>query len=196
MNILKDTALVIIIGIFIGLLTSFGQTYIPAPFTQLANSYSVWLFASFIIGYVTKSYWTAGIGGAVVQYIAIAVYYVISAIRFDSGFMISSNIVWLIGGTVAGPIIGVLAYALRHEERLRAYAIPALTSLFLSESVYQFINLGYVAEGIMFAGVGVVIGTFLVMTKKPQLLQTVALTVGMTALMYGFYGVILTKLFS
>lgn len=199
MNMLRFTLVTAAIGILLGVFTSFGQTFIPDPFRQLANSYSVWLFFSFIAGYILVSYKQALISGALLQYLAILFYYAASSIRFDMDYsiesLISLNLVWIIGGTLAGPAAG-LAGALMKEKKYVPYAIGFMAGLFLSEALYQFIALNYIGEGIVFVSAGLVFLTAGYHKVRFPLVKTLLSAALFTVIMYVGYAVVLGSLFS
>jgi len=178
------------IGILLGIVTSFGQTYLPAPFTQLANSYSIWLLFSFIVGYILKSYkmTTVASAGILVQYLAILFYYVASAIRFDMsltvGNLLSANMIWIIGGTLAGPIASLAGLAVARKSKHLPASVGFVGSLFLSEALYQFILLGYVAEGVVFSLVGFAFLLLSYYKVKYPLAKTLLSTAALTVLMF------------
>ena len=196
-NFIKDTGIILLAGAVAGVLTSYGQTYLPDHLSQIANSYAVWLAVSFATALVLRSYWTAAIGGAVIQYIAIAVYYVASDLRFDYGMpSLGANAVWIIGGTLAGPVVGWLAYSLRQKGRFHAFAIPVIGGLFFSEALYQFINLQYPIEGVIFLCMGALIVVILSYVFREHSVKFFLRLFLCTILMYFAYGVVLVSMFS
>jgi hypothetical protein len=157
-KLLKDTLIIIAIGYLTGILTSFGQTYIPDPFRQLANSYLVWLTMSFVAGMLLSSKRSSLIGGALIQYLAIAVYYIVSIYRFDTAFSFSpSNIFWIVGGTIAGPVVGLLGFLLNQKNKWFEYSVAILPILVFSDAIFQFVILNYVDTGFVFVGMGLLI---------------------------------------
>lgn len=190
----------ITVGILLGILTSFGQTFIPEPFKQLANSYSVWLFFSFIAGYLLISYKKTVVAGVLVQYLAILFYYLASSIRFNMeyslGMLISLNVVWIVGGTLAGPAAALAGALVKKKTKYLSYAIGFMAGLFISEALYQFINLGHVGEGIVFSVVALVFLGVSYYKIKYSILGTTLATLFFTGLMYVGYAYVLGTLFS
>jgi MFS family permease len=197
---LKYVVITLGIGILLGVFTSFGQTYLPEPFRQLANSYSVWLLFSFIVGYILKTYKIAGVAGVFVQYLAILFYYIASSIRFDMSFtpesLISLNIVWIVGGTLAGPIAAIAGAIAAKKTKHLSIAIGFMAGLFFSEALYQFIMLGYAAEGIVFSLVGLAFIVLAYYKTKYPVVMTLLSTVLFTSVMYVGYAYVLGALFS
>ena len=50
-------------GLIWGFLTSLGQTYLPEPLVQLTNCYSVWLFISYFVDYLSVTGGLATVAG-------------------------------------------------------------------------------------------------------------------------------------
>lgn len=200
-KIIKYLSITIVVGILLGVFTSFGQTFIPAPFTQLANSYSLWLLFSFVVGVALKTYGFASVAvaGAVVQYLAILFYYVASAIRFDMSFtlesLISLNIVWLVGGTLMGPITGVAGVIAARREKYLTVTVGFMAGLIFSEALYQFLNLGYVAEGIVFSAVGLLFLGLVYLKVRYPIRFTLLWTGLFTGLMYVGIAYVMGSLF-
>lgn len=168
-KLLNDVLIVVIIGSLTGLLTSFGQTFIPDPFRQLANSYSVWLTMSFVAGMVLNSRWSSLVGGAMVQYVAIAVYYIVSIYRFDTAFSFSpSNIFWIVGGTIGGPVVGLLGFWLNQKNKWFDFSISILPILVFSDAIFQFVILNYIGTGFVFVGLGLLIMLILRSSYNPD----------------------------
>jgi Family of unknown function (DUF6518) len=194
--------IIFIAGILLGVITSFGQTYIPQPFTQLANSYSIWLLFSFVVGYILKSYKIVAslVAGVLIQYIAILFYYVASAIRFDMPFtsesLITLNIVWIIGGTLVGPIAALAGLFVANGSKNLPVAIGFMAGLFFSESAYQFVQLGYMAEGIIFSATGILFLAIAYSKTKFPVIKTLVAAIFFTGLMYIGFAYILGAIFA
>jgi hypothetical protein len=192
---IKNVARIALFGIALGLFTSFGQTYLPDPFTQLANSYSVWLLFAFACGILVSSYRWAAVGGAVVQYLALASYYVLLHLRFDgAGFNSSSNIIWLVGGTLAGPVAGVCGKIYANRAKHSHYALSFIGAVALSEALYNFVQLRYVGEGMVFLVLAAGLVTAL-LWKYENRARTLLPLVVFTVLAYVGYAFVLMKIF-
>lgn len=188
----------LVLGISLGVFTSFGQTFIPEPFKQLANSYSVWLLFSFIGGYLLMSYKKALIAGVLIQYLAILFYYVASSIRFDMEYsfesLISLNVIWIIGGTLVGPIAALAGVLANRQTNYRPYATGFMAGLIVSEALYQFIILGYIGEGLVFLFTALVFLTISYYKTKYAVITTIIATILFTVAMYIGYAVVLRSL--
>jgi len=159
LQILRSSAIVVLGGLVLGGLTSFGQTYLPAPFTQLANSYSVWLFGSFVAGWALSSWAWALLGGVGLQLFALAGYYAVTTLRFNAGTGgWTGNAIWLAGAVCAGPLVGLAGQSLRTRyPRWQALlGTGGMAVLFLSEAAHNTFVLHYRSEGVCFAVVTIV----------------------------------------
>jgi hypothetical protein len=192
----KNIIITIALGVLLGLFTSFGQTYLPDPFKQLANSYSVWLLFAFICGLSMSRYRWALLSGAVVQYVALATYYVLIHIRFSDGsFNISSNVIWLVGGTLVGPLASLAGKLYSVRSKWSAYALSYIVGLILSESLYQFMRLQYVGEGLVFLVLSLAVAAVLLWNYQPRV-KIILPTIIVTATTYIGYAYIVTAIFN
>lgn len=191
----KNIIIIAAFGIGLGIFTSFGQTYLPDPFRQLANSYSVWLLAAFMCGqYISRFRW-ALLSGAVIQYIALATYYALIHIRFsDGGFSISANVIWLIGGTLVGPVASLAGKLYAERSKWSTYALSFIVGTILSESLYQFVQLKYAGEGLVFLVLGLAVAIGLLWNYQSRV-KTILPIVVIMAVAYIGYAYILAALF-
>ena len=190
MNLKQVISITILIGIAVGFFTSFGQTYIPGTFNQLANSYAVWLTASFVGGYLLHSKKWALLSGVLIQLIAIAVYYFVSYLRFDMTFgSYGILLFWGIGGIVMGPLLGLAGYWWRYVENKKILATALLGSLYFSEGIRNLYEFGY-SVGYVFIAIGVGILIAINNTKNDTLKSffiSIIIAAGMyVGLTYGF----------
>lgn len=192
----RNILLILLFGFGLGIFTSFGQTYLPEPFDQLANSYSVWLLFSFVCGMLLSRYRWALLAGALIQYMALATYYVLLHIRFpDAGFNTSSNIIWLVGGTLVGPVAGFCGRAYAYKSKYSTYALSFIIAVTLSEALFIFIQLRYVGEGLVFLALAAVLA-ILLLRDYSQRLQTIVPIIVLTSLAYVGFAYVLTAIFS
>lgn len=189
---MRNALVIILIGSFTGIMTSIGQTYIPGTFNQLANSYAVWLTASFIGGsYLSSKKWSV-IGGILIQIIAIVFYYLTSLVRFDMSFgSYGILLFWVIGGLLMGPVLGFVGHLWKHERQAKdQYGIVLLSALYISEGIRNLYEFGY-SVGYVFLIIGVCIITCMY-PKRTSVLKLGLITLSLTACMYGgFYLMIL-----
>ena len=198
-SLIRFVVVAVAVGVLLGVFTSFGQTILSEPFTQLANSYSIWLFFSLVAGYLLVSAKQAAIAGALLQYIAILFYYVASSIRFDMAYtienLISLNLIWIAGGTLAGPLAGVAGALIKQRHKYVPYAIGFMAGLFISEGLYQFLSLQYVGEGIVFIVTALLFLVVAYYKLKFPIVKTVLVTIAFSILMYVGFAYVLAGLF-
>ncbi len=156
MRTVQALGLIAGIGLLTGFLTSRGQTYLPGGVSQFANSYAVWLSVSFLVGALLPAPVWALVGGALVQFAALAGYYLTAQLLLDvppGGAGIVAF--WVIGGILGGPALGLAGLWWRRCSGLRALAAAASPgALYLSEGLYLLLALGY-DRGYAFLLVGV-----------------------------------------
>jgi hypothetical protein len=140
----KNLIIVVGMGLLLGVATSFGQTYLPDGFSQFANSYSVWLTFSFVAGLFAKTNRHALLYGVIVPVLALVGYYITSFIRFGAGVgSLAILLFWFIGGVTAGQVLAYLAFQWKQKEKWAKLAPIAVSSVIMSEGLYQLINLHY-----------------------------------------------------
>ena len=181
---LKSSGLILGIGLLTGILTSRGQTYLPDGARQFANSYSVWLTVSFLIGLLLPSRGWALIGGAVVQFAALAGYYLASQVFFGAppgGLGIVAF--WAIGGICGGPPLGLAGFWWRGRSgRFAIVAGVLLGGVYLSEGFYLLFVLRY-GIGYAFLLVGVILAAGLARGLR-HALASVALSLPLGLVLY------------
>lgn len=154
---MKTIAQALAIGIILGVLTSFGQTYLPEPIKQFANSYSVWLLVAFVFGLTITRRSSALLGGGIVQVAALIGYYLMGELRFDSGYGARTTLLfWFISGVVGGPLLSLAGCIYASKSRLSVLAALGMTMVILSEAVYMFGVLHYIAQGVYFLALAIV----------------------------------------
>ncbi len=189
------------VGVLLGVFTSFGQSILPPPFTQLANSYSMWLIFSFGVGYVLKSHSliAVAIAGAAIQYLAILLYFIVSAVRFDMAYtmadLIAANLIWIIGGTLVGPVAAVAGRNAANRTKLINVSVGFMAGLIVSEAGYQFLKLGYGGEGVVFTVVALIFLLVMYYLVKYHVWWTVLYTFIWSVVMYIGYAYVLNAIF-
>ncbi|WP_016910188.1 DUF6518 family protein [Streptomyces xiaopingdaonensis] len=104
-------------GLAAGALTSFGQTVLPGGWHALVNSASPWVAVAFLVGLRAPGRWRgAAAAGLLSQVGLVAGYFVTAEFRgFSSGM--SSVLVWIVAGVVAGPVHGAAGALLKDDRR-------------------------------------------------------------------------------
>ena len=177
------------LGLAVGALTSFGQTYLPFPLSPLANSAGSWVLLAYTICLVNRQ---AG-RGAVLGFEALAAmlggYVITSALR---GFpwAWSTVIFWLVAAAVVGPVIGVgSAWARERDPRRTTVAYAPLAGVLVGEGIYGLTVLsestptGYWVVQIVFGGLIAMFGAAMLRPNRRAALGLIAVAV-VVALLY------------
>jgi hypothetical protein len=121
-----------------------------------------------------------------VPVLALVGYYITSSIRFDSG--IGSLVIllfWFIGGVTAGQVLAYLALQWKQKEKWAKLAPIAVSSVIMSEGLYQLVNLHY-SIGYAFFAMSIV--AFVVLYKKTfGIVYSLLATLGLSAVLYAMY---------
>lgn len=186
-----NVLVVVVIGLLTGFLTSRGQTYLPDPYNQFANSYSVWLAVSFLIGVLLPQRTAVLISGFLVQMLALAGYYVTSLVLLAAPpGALGVMLFWALGGATGGPMLSLGGYWWhRRRDRYARIGSALLGAIFVSEGLYLLIVLMY-PIGAAFVALGI-IATLATTRQIRDLLPTLGLlgvcSVSMyVVLTYGF----------
>lgn len=149
-------------GILVGLLTSFGQTYLEGTLNALVNSASMWLVVPFAVGALMRSPVSGAMVGLLACSLQVVGYFVTSELR---GFPASSSYVvfWTVCAVVGGPLFGAGGQLWR--SRRAPLADPASTLLpavFLAEGIWAYaIVLGYVGSAVLWLAIGLALAVML-----------------------------------
>jgi hypothetical protein len=124
-----------LVGVALGVATSFGQGLLDRPFAALANSASAWLVAPFLLGRSARQARSATLAGAVTCLSELAGYYASSVMR---GYAIGDRtlvLFWIACGVVGGPTLALAGWANRTPD-LRGRTAPlALAACFAIEGL-------------------------------------------------------------
>ncbi len=180
------------LGLLVGSLTAFGQKYLPDFLTQLANSYSIWLVASFFVGRLAPSYVKAIAYGTYTQLSALLGYYIASYVWFGAKTSLYSAIfdVFFIGAILAGSTVGLAGYEYSKNKKYSLYSMGALSGSFLSEGLYNLIQLKF-PVGYVFLFIGLTIAVMFKRTKK-SILQRLLSSLFFGFIFYVLYAYVLT----
>jgi hypothetical protein len=130
---------VAIVGLVVGALTSFGQTYLDGPSNAFVNSASAWLVAPFFVGAWMPSRRGAAAAGLGVCVLQLVGYYVTALLRgFPAGHAIV--VFWAACAVVGGPIAGVGGRLWREPPPLRGLGAAVLASAFLAEGLWVYLH--------------------------------------------------------
>ena len=123
----RTFALVIALGIAIGVLTVFAQGALPGTWKTWANSGAVWLAPAFFVGSFMSTDRVAAAAGFVALVAAIAGYYVsVPVIVEGASSDVRSVTVWVVAALVGGPVLGMAGHWWRDDRALRRIAALAI----------------------------------------------------------------------
>ncbi|GAA4621928.1 DUF6518 family protein [Cellulomonas oligotrophica] len=153
---LRAAAAALALGLAVGVATSFLQTWLPAPFTALANGVAPWLVAPFVVGLrLARGWWSAPLLGVLACVAQVAGYYLTSDLR---GFAVGSAfvVVWTVAGVVGGAAFGAAGLLHRAAQgRLVGLGAATVGAVWGAEALVTFtIVLGYHREAVVHAAVG------------------------------------------
>jgi hypothetical protein len=135
--------LVAVLGLFGGLLSAFGQQWLPDNAASLANSVGSWGLVAFVLALLPRRQQSAAFAGGLALASLVTGYYMTNQLR---GYPASSRTVlfWLVAAVVAGPLLGLAAHWLRHNRRPHASIGAGLVSgMLIGEGIY---GLRYISD--------------------------------------------------
>jgi Family of unknown function (DUF6518) len=112
-GVLVTVAIVLVASFVLGGVTSLAQSLLPAALLPLANSVSGWtMIAALVVWLARLPLVPSAVCGAV-SFVALNLGYVLvsTARGFPTGWL-----TWSVIGLLAGPVIGIAAWALRHAD--------------------------------------------------------------------------------
>lgn len=145
----------VVLGIAVGSLTSFGQTYLDAPWSAFVNSASAWLLAPFFVGTLAGSRRGAAAAGVLTCSLQLLAYYITSELR---GFPPGGSILvfWAGCALLGGPLFGLAGNLWRTgPPSLRGLGGATMASAFLAEGLWTYLHLlGYRTTAVLWLGIG------------------------------------------
>ena len=180
----RHAALVAVCGALIGVLTSFGQGFLPFELSPLANSAGSWSLAAFLLAMVEVSPRRSALLGTVALATMLVGYAAATQLR---GFPVGMGLLvfWGVASIVAGPALGAGAAWVRGSDAIRiAAGVALIAGILAGEAVY---GLTVVADttpagywlGEMIVGLGVVV---LASMRRLTTLRHVAIGIVLTAI--------------
>ncbi|RCV47687.1 DUF6518 family protein, partial [Marinitenerispora sediminis] len=112
-------------GAVVGVLTSFGQGWLPGALSSLANSGGSWSLAAFLLALLGPRRWVCVASGALALAAMVLGYDLASLLR---GYAVSgvSTGFWLTAALTVGPLLGWGADAVRRRPRLAPWGAGAM----------------------------------------------------------------------
>ncbi|GIG39297.1 DUF6518 family protein [Cellulomonas phragmiteti] len=171
-------AVALALGLAVGVATSFLQTWLPTPFTALANAVAPWLVAPFLVGLrLARGWWGATLLGLLACLAQVPGYYLTADLR---GFPVGTTfvLVWTVAAVVGGPVLGAVGRLHRTSTgRLAGLAPATVAAVWLAEAVVTYaLVLGYYGEAAVHATIGVVLLVLLARSRgqlRPALVWAV-----------------------
>jgi hypothetical protein len=189
MNFAQRTALVLLAGLALGVLTLLGQGILPGSWNHFANSGAVWLLGAFLIGALMPAYaWAAAAG--VLALIGALIGYSIAARALGFEYPLFYVAFWSGVSVVGGPVFGLAGYAWRFGSlRRRIIGLALLGAVFAAEGWFIIQYNQDLLAGSLFIMIGVLLALFLAGSARERL-YTVLLMLPLTGLGMGVYALI------
>jgi hypothetical protein len=141
-------------GVVVGVLTSFLQTWLEFPWLALVNAASPWLTTAFVAGALQRRLPTAVWVGLAATTLEVVAYYVTSEFR---GFGVSMGPVtmWLACALVGGPVFGAAGFVWRRAAP-PGLGVALIVAAYASEAVVSYhLRLGYTSTALLFGIVAI-----------------------------------------
>jgi hypothetical protein len=162
-----QVAVVSLVGLAIGALTSFLQTHLSSPWNSLVNSVTPWLLAAFVVGALMDRLDRAVEYGFLVTILELVGYTVTASLRgYPSGLAIT--LFWALSAVVGGPVFGWAGMLwARGSTGRHALGAAILAGAFLAEGTEVYaIRLDDTQSAILFWSLGVATVLTLGLAKK------------------------------
>jgi hypothetical protein len=157
---------VVVGGLALGALTSFGQTVLDPPWSSLANSASPWLAGAFAAGAIQPRLRPAVLAGLVACVLAVAGYYLTAAQR-GYGASHTGILFWSVCAIAGGPVFGAAGHLWWSQRR--AIGAALLPAVFLAEAVEVYwLSLHYRSDAYLYAVIAVGLGAVLSVRVSPR----------------------------
>jgi hypothetical protein len=181
-----QVAVVSLVGLAIGALTSFLQTHLSSPWNSIVNSVTPWLLAAFVVGAISNRLSRAVEYGFLVTFLELVGYTVTASLRgYPSGLAIT--LFWALSAVVGGPVFGWAGMLwARGSASRNALGAAILAGAFLAEGTEVYaIRFGDAQSAILFWSLGVatvlILGRAKGNLKSATVWLAVTLPVGMLA---------------
>lgn len=129
------------VGLFTGILTVFGQKYLPGSLNSLANSGAVWLIPAFFIASAGKGKYLSILLCIETLVVCIISYYWVESVVNSHSFSFGGYYfyIWLACAVVAGIIFGAGAFLQKNSKYY--WVASLLPSVFLAEGLNELLHL-------------------------------------------------------
>jgi Family of unknown function (DUF6518) len=155
------TIAVVVTGLIVGVLISFGQTHLAGEFRPLVDSASLWLLPAFVLGALMRTPRGSVAAGAVCALLQFGACTGTSALRGvtlagTGGIDTSLLWFWVVCSAVFGPLFGAAGHLLRRGPvARRGLGGALLAATFIAEGVWNdFHELHDDSSGWLWVGIG------------------------------------------
>lgn len=136
-------ALVGLTGLLLGVLTAYGQEWLPARVGSLANSTGSWCLIAFLLAFLASRRRVAIVCGALALITLLAGYVLGASVRGDPSSR-GLLVFWGLAAVLVGPLLGLGANWVKSgRPTLAALGTGAISGLLVGEGVY---GLAYIAD--------------------------------------------------
>lgn len=144
---LSAAAIVVLVGIAIGVLTLVGQAVLDPYWNRLANSGAVWVTGAFLVGSLMPSDRTAAAAGLGTLVGAVVSYFLVAQVVAGAGVSVSSVAIWLGTAVVGGPVFGMAGHWWRGIlQPQRLIAVALLAAVYVAEGASTLIRIPELAN--------------------------------------------------
>jgi hypothetical protein len=188
MNFTQRTALVVLAGLALGVLTLLGQGILPGSWNHFANSGAMWLLCAFLVGSLMPNYRWASAAGVVVL-VGALIGYSLAAWAFGFAYPVFYVIFWGVVSVVGGPVFGSAGHAWRSGIfRARVLGLSLLGAVFAAEGWYTIQYNQDLLAGSLFIIIGLLLSFFLAgHNNARERLYTILLMLPLTGLGMGVF---------
>jgi hypothetical protein len=145
----------VVLGLGIGVLTSFGQGWLTGTSNAFVNSESAWLVAPFAVGALCRRPVTAAWLGLLACVMQLVGYELCSQLRYGA-MAWSVELGWGVAALGGGPLFGLAGRLWRFgRPAWRGLGPAALAAAFMTEGGWQYLHeLHRVLAGVLWLGIG------------------------------------------
>lgn len=130
----------VVVGLVVGVLTIFGQSYLPENLNFMANVVTIWVVPAFLVSYATEADMGHAILLSIICFMASVLGYYAVGLPMGLVPLTYQALLWLVMGALAGSLFGVAAfYANYATDAARYAALSIVPAFFLSEALGKLI---------------------------------------------------------
>jgi hypothetical protein len=130
------------IAVALGVLTAYGQHWLPDDVGSLANSAGPWVVVAFTLAWRATTRALAAATGAIAL-VTLLGGYVLGAETRGLSLSLTTSTMWAVAALAVGPPVGISAHWLRHRDRrLAPVGAGAVAGLLVGEGIYGLSVIG------------------------------------------------------